>query len=101
MRRIFSGDHILKHPRDRSPNGNMTHYLEPLDAADAACVQHGLACILPTHGHVPGHARTTIAGQRAHQLPRVAKVMRPMQAPPNGTLDDQVALACDDVPERI
>ena len=100
---LFSGDHILNGSTTviDPPDGNMTHYLESLDALDAACVQHGLAYILPAHGHVLGHARAAIAGLKAHRLAREARVLRAMQALPDGSLDDWVALAYDDVPERI
>jgi recombination protein RecT len=46
-------------------------------------------------------ARTVIAGLKAHRLAREAKVLRAMQALPQGTLDDWVPLAYDDVPERV
>jgi len=100
---LFSGDHILNGSTTvvNPPDGNMTAYLDSLDALDAACVEHGIGFILPAHGHVMADARSAIARLKAHRLAREAKVRGAMQARPEGTLDDWVALAYDDVPERI
>ena len=38
---------------------------------------------------------------KAHRLQREAKIISTMQARPDGTLDDWVALAYDDVPPRM
>ena len=100
---LFSGDHILNGSTTviNPPDGNMTAYLDALDALDAACAVLGLGYILPAHGHVMGEARTVIAKLKAHRLAREAKVQAAMQARPQGTLDDWVALAYDDVPPGI
>lgn len=100
---FFSGDHILNGSTTviNPPDGNMTDYLDALDALDAACVRLGLDYILPAHGHVLPQARTVIAGLKAHRLAREAKVQAAMQARPQGTLDDWVVLAYDDVPPAI
>jgi len=100
---LFSGDHILNGSTTviNPPDGNMTAYLEALDALDAACVTHALRYILPAHGHVLDEARAVIAHLKAHRLAREAKVRVAMQARPQGTLDDWVALAYDDVPESL
>lgn len=100
---LFSGDHILNGSTTviNPPDGNMTAYLDALDALDAACVRLGLGYILPAHGHVMDAARTVIARLKAHRLAREAKVQAAMQARPQGTLDDWVALAYDDVPPAI
>jgi recombination protein RecT len=79
----------------------MTAYLDALDSLDAACVALGLGYILPAHGHVMGEARAAIAQLKAHRLAREAKVRVAMQSRPEGTLDDWVALAYDDVPESV
>lgn len=83
------------------PDGDMSAYLDSLDALGTACTQHDAHFILPAHGHVLGQARAAIARLKAHRLQREAKVLRAMQALPAGTLDDWVARAYDDVPERI
>jgi len=100
---LFSGDHILNGSTTviNPPDGNMTAYLDALDALDAACVAGGLSYILPAHGHVMGEARAAIAQLKAHRLAREAKVRVAMQSRPEGTLDDWVALAYDDVPESV
>ena len=100
---LFSGDHILNGSTTviNPPDGNMTAYLDALDALDAACTRLGLGYILPAHGHVMSQARTVIAKLKAHRLAREAKVQAAMTARPQGTLDDWVALAYDDVPPAI
>ena len=100
---LFSGDHILNGSTTviDPPDGNMSAYLDALDALDAACAALEIGYILPAHGHVMGQARTAIARLKAHRLAREAKVRSALQALPQGTLDDWVALAYDDVPERI
>jgi recombination protein RecT len=100
---LFSGDHILNGSTTvvNPPDGDMTQYLDSLDKLDAACAAYELDYILPAHGYVLNQARLQIAKLKAHRLQREAKVLRVMQAHPNGTLDDWVPLAYDDVPERI
>ena len=100
---LFSGDHILNGSTTviDPPDGGMTAYLDSLDKLDAACAAHEARFILPAHGYVLGHARDTIAHLKAHRLAREAKVLAVMQASPDGTMDDWVAQAYDDVPPRI
>ncbi|GAB1382355.1 hypothetical protein MASR1M50_06740 [Burkholderiales bacterium] len=100
---LFSGDHILNGSTTviDPPDGDMTAYLDSLDKLDAACAEHGARFILPAHGHVLGRARETIAHLKAHRLAREAKVLAVMKADPHGTMDDWVARAYDDVPERV
>ncbi|HQO52347.1 MAG TPA: MBL fold metallo-hydrolase [Ottowia sp.] len=100
---LFSGDHILNGSTTviDPPDGDMTAYLESLDKLDAACAEAQAHFILPAHGHVLGQARDTIAHLKAHRLAREAKVLAVMKADPHGTLDDWVAKAYDDVPERV
>ena len=100
---LFSGDHILNGSTTviSPPDGNMDDYLDSLDKLDAACAEHRAEFILPAHGYVIEKARDAIAKLKAHRLAREAKVLKAMQARPNGTLEDWVQLAYDDVPERI
>ena len=100
---LFSGDHILNGSTTvvSPPDGNMDDYLESLDKLDAVCAEHHAEFILPAHGYVIEKARDAIAKLKAHRLAREAKVLKAMQAQPNGTLEDWVQLAYDDVPERI
>ncbi len=100
---LFSGDHILNGSTTvvDPPDGDMTDYLNSLDRLAAACGAHGIAFILPAHGHVLGPAREAIAQLKAHRLKREAKVLAVMQALPDGSMDDWVARAYDDVPPRM
>ncbi|MBS0294347.1 MAG: MBL fold metallo-hydrolase [Proteobacteria bacterium] len=100
---LFSGDHILNGSTTviDPPDGNMADYLDSLDRLDALCAEHGVDFILPAHGYVLGEARAAIARLKAHRLAREAKVLAAMQARPDGSMDDWVRLAYDDVPERI
>ena len=100
---LFSGDHILNGSTTviDPPDGDMTAYLDSLDKLDAACAAHDARFILPAHGHVLGSARDTIAHLKKHRLAREAKVLAVMQADPDGTMDDWVAKAYDDVPPRV
>jgi recombination protein RecT len=100
---LFSGDHILNGSTTvvDPPDGNMADYLDSLDALDALCTAHGVEFILPAHGYVLGFARQAIAHLKAHRLAREAKVIAAMQALPDGSLEDWVAHAYADVPQRI
>ena len=100
---LFSGDHVLNGSTTvvDPPDGDMTAYLESLDALTAACKTHGVEFILPAHGYVLGFAAQAIAHLKAHRLQREAKVLAAMQARPQGALEDWVALAYDDVPPRM
>lgn len=100
---LFSGDHILNGSTTivNPPDGAMTAYLDSLDQLSAACDAHGINFILPAHGYVLGEAKAAIAQLKNHRLNREAKVLAVMQANPQGTLDDWVPLAYDDVDERI
>lgn len=115
---LFSGDHILNGSTTviDPPDGNMSDYLDSLDKLDRLCSEHGVHFILPAHGYVlgdqpqsadnpaaPEHggARAAIAHLKTHRLAREAKVSRAMRTLPEGTPDDWVKLAYDDVPERL
>ena len=104
---LFSGDHILSGSTTviDPPDGDMTAYLESLDVLSTACAQHRIEFILPAHGHViggyGGEAASAIAHLKAHRLAREAKIVQVMQAQPEGTLDDWVASAYDDVSPRL
>jgi glyoxylase-like metal-dependent hydrolase (beta-lactamase superfamily II) len=100
---LFSGDHVLNGSTTvvDPPDGDMTAYIDSLDALAAACQAHGIEFILPAHGYVLGFPEQAIAHLRAHRLGREAKVLAAMQARPEGTLEDWVELAYDDVPPRM
>ncbi len=100
---LFSGDHILNGSTTvvNPPDGAMTPYLDSLDTLSAACDAHGVEFILPAHGYVLGDAQGAIAQLKTHRLKREAKVIVAMQAQPDGSMDDWVKLAYDDVDPRI
>lgn len=100
---LFSGDHILNGSTTvvDPPDGDMNAYLDSLDKLDAACEVGGIDFILPAHGYVIGSARTAIAQLKAHRLKREAKIASAMKKLPQGTPEDWLPLAYDDVPERM
>ena len=100
---LFSGDHILNGSTTvvNPPDGNMNTYLDSLDKLSVACDEHQIEFIMPAHGYVMGSAKSAIAQLKAHRLRREAKIRAVMQAHPDGSLDDWVPLAYDDVDERI
>jgi len=100
---LFSGDHVLNGSTTvvDPPDGDMSAYIDSLDLLAAACKAHQVDFILPAHGHVLGFPDRAIGHLKAHRLQREAKVVAAMQARPDGTMDDWVALAYDDVPPRM
>ena len=100
---LFSGDHILNGSTTviDPPDGHMGHYLHALDVLSAQCSALQVDFILPAHGHVMTGALSCIAQLKAHRLRREAKIAAVMQANPNASLDQWLALAYDDVDPRI
>ena len=100
---LFSGDHILNGSTTviDPPDGDMTDYLASLDVLAAACETHHIDYILPAHGYALARAAEAIAHLKAHRLKREAKILLVMQNQPDGTMDDWVSKAYDDVPERM
>ncbi|MDM0011168.1 MBL fold metallo-hydrolase [Variovorax sp. J22P168] len=100
---LFSGDHILNGSTTvvDPPDGNMDAYLASLDKLDAACARGKVEFILPAHGYVLGEARTAIATLKAHRLKREAKIAAVMREAPEGTPEEWLPKAYDDVPERM
>ena len=100
---LFSGDHVLNGSTTvvNPPDGDMSAYLDSLDRLSAACAQYQIDFILPAHGHVLGQAPAAIAQLKAHRLRREAKIVQVMQRHPEGTLDDWLVHAYDDVPQSM
>ena len=73
----------------------------PCNALLDAFEEHQIEFILPAHGYVLDSASAAIARLRAHRLQREAKILKVMQTHPQGSMDDWVALAYDDVDPRI
>jgi glyoxylase-like metal-dependent hydrolase (beta-lactamase superfamily II) len=100
---LFSGDHVLNGSTTvvDPPDGEMTAYLESLDRLAAACASLPIDYILPAHGYVLAQAAQAIAALKAHRLKREAKILGVMRAHPQGTMDEWVERAYDDVPPRM
>jgi recombination protein RecT len=100
---LFSGDHVLNGSTTvvDPPDGNMAHYLDSLDLLHAECTAHAVQFILPAHGHVMLDALGAISHLKAHRLKREAKIAKVMQSNPDGSLDNWLPLAYDDVDPRI
>ena len=100
---LFSGDHVLNGSTTviDPPDGHMGDYLDSLDKLAAACDSGGIEFILPAHGHVLGFARQSITHLKAHRLKREAKIAAAMQALPQGSLQEWVEKAYEDVPSRL
>jgi recombination protein RecT len=100
---LFSGDHVLNGSTTviDPPDGHMGDYLESLDKLATACQAGGIEFILPAHGHVLGFAHQAISHLKAHRMKREAKIAAAMQALPQGSLQEWVEKAYDDVPPRL
>ena len=100
---LFSGDHVLNGSTTviDPPDGHMGDYLDSLDKLAAACEAGNIEFILPAHGHVLGFAHQAITHLKAHRLKREAKIAAAMQALPQGSLQEWVEKAYDDVPPRL
>ncbi len=100
---LLSGDHILNGSTTviNPPDGHMGDYLNSLDQLTELCQKYNIQQILPAHGYVLDHAERVIAHLKAHRLGREEKIAGVMQAHPDGTLDDWVAKAYDDVPHHL
>ena len=104
---LLSGDHILNGSTTiiDPPDGHMGDYLQSLDTLLAACHTHDVQFILPAHGHVLGGSLATAGGAishlKAHRLKREAKIAAVVAAHPQGTVEDWLPLAYDDVAPRV
>jgi recombination protein RecT len=121
---LFSGDHILNGSTTviDPPDGDMSDYLDSLDALTTLCERHDLRFILPAHGYVlsacqaaqaspiqRGDARSDTVGGAArsitalknHRLKREAKVLAAVKAKPEGTMQELLPLAYDDVDPKL
>jgi recombination protein RecT len=100
---LLSGDHILNGSTTviNPPDGHMGDYLNSLDRLTELCQKYDIQQILPAHGYVLNNAERVIAHLKAHRLGREEKIAGVMQAHPDGTLDDWVTKAYDDVPHHL
>jgi recombination protein RecT len=107
---LFSGDHVLNGSTTviDPPDGHMGDYLASLDKLMAWGHEFQVAFILPAHGHVLGNvwgepysAIDCMNRLKNHRLARELKVLKAMQAMPEGRMEDWLALVYDDVPQTI
>jgi glyoxylase-like metal-dependent hydrolase (beta-lactamase superfamily II) len=107
---LFSGDHVLNGSTTviDPPDGHMGDYLASLDKLMALGQEFQVEFILPAHGHVLGNvwseaysAIDCMNRLKNHRLARELKVLKAMQALPDGSMDDWLALVYDDVPQAI
>ena len=100
---LLSGDHILNGSTTviNPPDGHMGDYLDSLDRLTELCQKYNIQHILPAHGYVLDHAEHVIAHLKAPRLKREEKIAGVMQAHPDGTLEDWVAKAYDDVSPQL
>jgi hypothetical protein len=81
--------------------GSVEAIVGSLDKLATACEAGGIEFILPAHGYVLGFAHQAITHLKAHRLKREAKIAAAMQALPQGSLQEWVEKAYDDVPSRL
>jgi len=107
---LLSGDHVLNGSTTviDPPDGHMGDYLASLDKLRAVCEQWRVQFILPAHGYVLGNvwgapysAIDCLERLKAHRLKREDKVRQAMQTLPQGSLQDWLPLAYDDVPQAL
>jgi glyoxylase-like metal-dependent hydrolase (beta-lactamase superfamily II) len=107
---LFSGDHVLNGSTTviDPPDGHMGDYLASLDKLMALGQEFQVEFILPAHGHVLGNvwgeaysAIDCMNRLKNHRLARERKVLNAMQALPDGSMNDWLALVYDDVPQAI
>ncbi len=107
---LFSGDHVLNGSTTviDPPDGHMTDYLESLEKLLKACAQDNIDFILPAHGYVLGNvepgpydASDVIQRLKNHRQQREAKILAVMRALPEGSMQEWVERAYDDVPPRL
>ena len=107
---LFSGDHVLNGSTTvvDPPDGHMGDYIRSLDKLLAVCASDRVEFILPAHGHVLGNAygapfdaADVITRLKAHRLQREAKILRVMRELPQGSMQDWVERAYDDVSPKL
>lgn len=96
---LFTGDHVMQGSTVviTPPNGDMQDYFNSLDKL----LRLDLAALAPGHGHVITTPHDEVKRLVAHRLKREEKVADALKRKSPGTLDELVALAYDDVSERL
>ncbi len=96
---LFTGDHIMQGSTVviGPPDGNMIAYLDSLEALLAL----DLARVAPGHGHPIETPHDEVRRLIAHRLRREQKVVDAFDANNPATLDELVAIAYADTPQRL
>jgi glyoxylase-like metal-dependent hydrolase (beta-lactamase superfamily II) len=96
---LFTGDHVMQGSTVviSPPNGSMRDYLRSLEKL----LSLELAAFAPGHGHLIRTPHDEVRKIIAHRLKREEKVVNALTRKSPGNLDELVAFAYDDVPERL
>jgi glyoxylase-like metal-dependent hydrolase (beta-lactamase superfamily II) len=96
---LFTGDHVMQGSTVviSPPDGDMQAYLASLEKLFAI----ELAALAPGHGRLIETPHEEARRLIAHRLKREEKVIRALAQKGEGTLDELVPLAYDDVSERL
>ena len=96
---LFTGDHVMQGSTVviSPPDGDMQAYLASLEKLFAI----DLAALAPGHGRLIETPHEEARRLIAHRLKREEKVVRALAQKVQGTLDELVPLAYDDVSERL
>ena len=104
FRSVLNGSTTVVDP----PDGHMSDYIRSLDVLLQACASDRIQFILPAHGHVLGNAwgashdaADVITRLKRHRLQREAKILRVMREWPQGSMQDWVERAYDDVSPQL
>ena len=98
-RLLFTGDHVMQGSTVviSPPDGNMQAYFASLDKL----LRLDLAALAPGHGRLITTPHEEVRRLVAHRLKREEKVVGALARENPGTLDELVALAYDDVSEKL
>jgi glyoxylase-like metal-dependent hydrolase (beta-lactamase superfamily II) len=96
---LFTGDHVMQGSTVviSPPNGSMRDYFASLDKL----LHLDLQALAPGHGHLIRTPHEEVRKLVQHRLKREEKVVDALARKSPGTLDELVALAYDDVSERL
>jgi glyoxylase-like metal-dependent hydrolase (beta-lactamase superfamily II) len=96
---LFTGDHVMQGSTVviSPPDGDMQAYLDSLQRL----LELPVARFAPGHGHVIETPREEVRRLIEHRMKREQKVRAALRRAGPATLETLVALAYDDVPERI
>jgi len=98
-RMLFTGDHVMQGSTVviNPPDGNMVAYLAALERL----LGFDLACFAPGHGRVIETPHDEVRRLIRHRLAREEKVMAALRRTGGGDLDKLVAVAYDDVSDKL